>query len=194
MKNFLIRKLFFGVLLIIFSFITMTQNSNASGFADIFKSRPPEPPIYVPFDITKKGNKAEMTFRLKKDTGCVFGISFKYKEGDRGDKDRVRNLTGTQGRGRHDAHGNYFDVPPEKPGIPTPIRLKIFFIIDNQFELIFDQGFEPVLGSWGANTLTKIVKDILLKPGIYKAEIESLRDSPELIGEKIEFEVINPKR
>lgn len=183
------------ILLTLSFFISMTQNSNASGFFDLFKSNPPKPPISVPFDIAKKGNKAGMMIKIVKDTGCVFGITFKYKEGDQIDRARVWKITGSPERFRNDAQGNYIPVPPEKPGIPTPVRLKIFLIInDDKSELIYDQKLDPVLGSWGSDTLTKILVDILLKPGIYKAEVESLKDSSELAEEKIEFRVINPKR
>ena len=204
MKNFLIRKLPFGILSIIFSFIVMTQNSNASGLSDIFKSRPPEPPVYVPFDITKKGNKAEMTFRLTYERRSYpFGISFKYKEGDQIDRARVYKLTGSMvasnkrnrnGELERDKNGEFVPSDPEDSGIPTPVRLKIFLIADNKFELIYEKETNPPLTSPGGGTLTKNIGYPILEPGIYKAEIESLRDCPELIDEKIEFRVINPKR
>lgn len=246
MKNFLIRKLPFGILSIIFSFIVMTQNSSALGsnsnttnvdvgkesvgtklkeaastaavvpkylgmiakeriesVSDIFHSYP-RPPVYVPFDITKKGNKAEMMIRLIDERRSYpFGISFRYKEGDWADVDRVFKLTGDSsgcrtdkdGKCERNKYGEVIYVKPKESGVPTPIRLKIFLITDDKSELIYDKEIDPVRSSGaGSGTITKGVGSPILEPGIYKAEIESLRDCPELIGEKIEFEVINPKR
>jgi len=353
MKNSLIRKLSFGILSIIFSFIVMKQNSNASesnqnttnfdvgketigtklkkaasnavivpkylgmilkeqfeSVLDIFHSHP-RPPVYVPFDITKKGNKAEMMFRLAYERRSYpFGIGFKYKEGDQIDRARVYKLTGSMvasnktdkntegsfakevthlfrsflpkdsksypfddkpklksvlqkcqhgvnlsekeaveainnllafikekdrlqnirtitvntnrqersdvinaiikefeennsypfffgkryGNIERDKSGDFIPSDPDKPGIPTPVRLKIFLITDNKSELVYEKETNPPLTSPGGNTLTKNIGYPVLEPGIYKAEIESLRDCPELVGEKIEFEVINPKR
>jgi len=174
-------------------YLGMILKESVEDVLDIFHSYP-RPPVYVPFDITKKGNKAEMMFRLTKRWKSLFGISFRYKEGDWEDVDRIFKLTGSQGRFRKDEQGNYIDIPPEKPGIPTPVRLKIFLITDDKSELIYEKEIDPVLSSGaGSGTITKGVGDPTLEPGTYKAEIESLRDCSELIGEKIEFEVINRK-
>ena len=185
-------------------FIFMTQNSNASGFFDIFKSRPPEPPVYVPFDITKKGNKAEIMFRLTDDRRSYpFGITFRYKEGDWKDVDRIFKLTGDiptcktdkDGKCERNKYGEVIYVKPKEPGIPTPVRLKIFLITDNKSELVYEKEIDPALYSGGGSgRIAKGVGNPILEPGIYKAEIESLRNCPELIGEQIEFEIINPKR
>ena len=296
------------------AYLGMIVKERIESVSDIFHSHP-RPPVYVPFDITKKGNKAEMVIRLTDDRSSYpFGIGFKYKEGDQTDRARVYKLTGsmvasskidkntegsfakevthlfrsffpngtksypfddkpnlqsvlqkcqkggnlsdeeavdalnnlltfikekgrlqnakaitanTKSQDRNDVlytiikefeennippyktylfvfskmhgeleidkNGEYVPSDPEQPGIPTPVRLKIFLITDNKSELIYEKETNPPLTSPGGGTLTKNIGYPILKSGIYKAEIESLRDCPELIGEKIEFEVINPK-
>ena len=145
-----------------------------------------------------------MTFRITGDRRSYpFGITFRYKKGDQIDRARVYKLTGSMvasnkrnknGELERDKRGEFVPSDPEESGIPTPVRLKIFLITDNKSELIYEKETNPPLTSPGGDTLTKNIGYPILEPGIYQAEIESLRDSPELIGEKIEFRVINPKR
>jgi len=174
---------------------SVIHKSSASRIWSFFKKHPPAPPVSVPFDITMKGNKAEIEFRASDRRTYPIGMRFKHRPGDSKDRDRVWKLTGSSERFKIGANGKAVLAPPEQPGISTPLRLKIFLIKNQKSELVHEEETEAVGAfSWDDISISKRVGMATLDPGYYKAEIELLRDCPELVGEDIELRVTSPKR
>lgn len=137
-----------------------------SWFARLFEKNPPTPVVSAPFDLAQKGKKAEIVFRASDRRSYPIGIRFYSRPPQ--DDDRVR----------------------------TPlVRLKLFRIDGPDSELIYEQEIKAAVSfAWNEFSIGKMVYMPALEPGNYKAEIESLKDYPELAGRKIELEVTSPKR
>jgi hypothetical protein len=171
----------------------------------------PKPPIFLPFNVQKAGNKVETEMRIEERKQYSFRLRFAYKKNDLEDDKRVRKLTGDS-RQRYE---NRIDVGISTPmrfkigedgkaalqqdisekgltwidsGIPTPLRFKIN-VIDNEGEKLLLEQDIPIMGltSWGSGILDKIFAQVILNPGHYRVSVESLKDAPELVGTKITF-------
>jgi hypothetical protein len=136
----------------------------------------------VPCDITKKGNKTEIEFRAADKRLYPIGMRFMHRPGDQADRERLWKLS-----------GRLYPNSPEERGIPTPVRVKIFLITNHQPELVSEEETDPMTFSLDDISISKKVAFPILEPGIYKVEVESLRDCPELVGQKIDLRVTRPK-
>ena len=144
----------------------------------------PKPPLKIPFEVQKSGTKIENEIQVVDYRTYIFSLDFMYKENDQIDRARVKKLVGDD---MQDKDGD--------PGVPTRLHFKISQSDASGEKSIFDQELRELrLRSWGADSLDKHIAYVNLKPGHYLISIESLIDSPELIGTPIFFTMrFNPK-
>ncbi|MBU0484385.1 MAG: hypothetical protein KKB30_07725 [Proteobacteria bacterium] len=133
------------------------------------------PPVVLPFAVQKAGNKVETELRIVDHREYIFSLCFNYKEGDQLDRERVKKLVGD----------NYADKNGD-PGIQTPLKLKITALQSTGENVIIEKDISDIrLRSWGGDSFSKHIDYIIMKPGHYRVSVESLKDSPELIGTEI---------
>jgi hypothetical protein len=134
----------------------------------------PTPPLILPFEVQKAGNKVETPLKIVKQREYIFSLLFSYKKGDEIDRARVRKLT-----------GGYEVVKSGKvmePGIPTPVKLRVIAIEATGEKLVYEKETDPILTSWGGDSFAKNIAYVVLQPGDYRIRVESLKDAPELAG------------
>lgn len=134
----------------------------------------PTPPISLPFEVQKAGNKVDTVVQIKKCHHYGFTLRFGFKENDQLDRARVKKLVGGY---ETDTAGVVIE-----PGIPTPVRLKISEISTAGERLVFEKEGAPTLTSWGADSFGKRIGETLLQPGIYRISLEALLSAPEYTG------------
>jgi hypothetical protein len=136
---------------------------------------PPKPPIEIPFEVHKAGAKVETEIRVVEHREYIFDLEFKFKENDSEDRARVKKLVGDD-----------YQLKNGDPGIHIPLRFKITSINAAGETPIFEKEIlDPQdlrLKSWGGNNFDKLIAYFVLKPGLYRVSLESLKDIPELIG------------
>ena len=162
-------------------------------------------PIYLPFDITRKGNAVEADFEIKEEIGDVgFYLMFCYDDPrrskyrwidmvksffpsdklptaqERADHDRVIKLIGG---GIPKDHSNPYGKWTRYPGIKTPIRLIITKFSDKGKEIIFDEVSEPERYT----SFDKKIKSPRLYTGKYRVRAEAVKNSPEFIETEVIF-------
>lgn len=145
----------------------------------------PKPPLSLPFEIQKAGNKVEIKLRVVEDRHYLFRILLMYKEGDQMDRSRVRQLAGAYDM---DKTGKLIE-----PGVLIKLRFKIYSIEAEKERALFERTImqpEDIRTiSHGATSFNKQFAVVDLKPGHYKVSVESLRDVPELIGTPVVFQI-----
>ena len=67
------------MVLVLMSFLSMTLKGCVDNFCDLFYSTP-RPPVIVPIDLTKAGNKTEMKFRINAPYAYYFKLEFYYND------------------------------------------------------------------------------------------------------------------
>ena len=171
-------------------------------------------PISVPFDITKKGNQIEFFMKPRETYGYRFRLEFWYNDPRDSkyqfieniksffpakkysqeelkeilkDSDRVAKLAGVGEL----TNGKWV----ERPAIPTPVKLTIVKLQDNQQQIVFEEVLEAQEPNAGYRYFHKTLtaEPLLLKGIKYKIIAESMKDSPELIGTEIHLSVINDR-
>lgn len=143
----------------------------------------PKPPIAMPFAVEHAGNKVETEVRIVKEQSYSLVLYFMHRKNDREERARIRKLTGSAKKNK--------EGRAVEPGIPIPLTIKISVIESQEEHLIVDTELsELTLESWGADSLTKVITKLILKPGRYRVSIESLKDIPELKGTRINFGII----
>lgn len=150
-------------------------------------TRPPKPPLILPFAVQKAGNKVETELRVVEHRGYRFSLRLGFKKGDEEDRRRVRKLAGDFGR---DRNGKLIE-----PGISIPLGLKIS-VIDSSGErsLLEREILEEEMYAYGSDHYSKQIIEVVLRPGHYRIAIESLKDTPELLGTPVALGIdFNPK-
>ena len=139
----------------------------------------PKPPLSLPFEVQKAGNKVETKLRVVEHREYIFSLRFGFKENDEEDRSRVKKLVGDDGQFKNG-----------DPGIPTPLRFKISVIDATGERPMLEQVIPELrLRSWGGDSFKKHIAYVILKPGHYRISIESLKDVPELVGTPIAFSI-----
>jgi hypothetical protein len=140
-----------------------------------FAESPPVPVVQFPFDVSRQDNTVNQEFRIRDFRSYYFAIRFNYF--GEADLYRVITLVG--------------DGSKKYPGISIPIHMKIVkqdsgnsppkLIYENTVltEHCFAHGFERK--QTDGNFLRQILA-IDLKPGIYRVEASTIKDSPEFSG------------
>lgn len=140
---------------------------------------PPQPPLTLPFEVQKAGNKVVTKLHVIEHREYIFSLRFGFKKNDQGDRARVKKLVGDDGQ-IHDGD----------PGIPTPLRFKIDEIhAAGERSLLAQEVQVPRLRSWGGDNFEKHVAYVVLRPGHYRVSVESLKDAPEHIGTPIALRI-----
>jgi hypothetical protein len=141
----------------------------------------PKPPLILPISLEQAGSKIEKTFRVVDHNVYYFTLRFSFKENDQVDKARVRNLLGDyQIKSREEAI---------HPGIPIPVILRVFVLDEGKEYEVYTKEIDPILTSWGSDHFDNIIGYTVLKKGVYKAELENLRSSPEFNEIPVSFAI-----
>lgn len=145
-------------------------------------AKPLQPPLSLPFEMQKAGNKVETELRVIEHRGYLFDLQLMYKERDQVDRARVKKLAGAA---TIDKYGNLVE-----PGILILLRLKIEVVDDSGVKLMFEQEISELrLTSHGADSFDKRIAVVPLKPGRYRISVESLKDVPDLVGTPVIFRI-----
>lgn len=143
---------------------------------------PPKPPLSLPFEVQKAGNKVETELRVVEHRGYIFALLFMYKKDDQEDRARVRKLAGEYEKNQN---GELIE-----PGVPILLRLKIDVIDDSGVKTMLEQEISELrMTSYGAVSFNKRISAVPLKPGHYRISVESLKDVPELLGTPVIFQI-----
>jgi hypothetical protein len=141
----------------------------------------PSPYFERLIDLAHADGNIDMRMKIAEHRGYRFHLSFKYRADDQVDRARVRELTGGT-------------VGDQKPGVPTPVEIKISRIENEQETVVYQNITDPVLSSWGADSLDKVIAAVILEPGIYRLQVRSLKSELKLLGTPIFLMVTyNPK-
>ena len=145
-----------------------------------FAESPPVPVVKFPFDVSRQDSTVNQEFRIRDYRSYYFAILFDYFGS--ADKHRVFALVGEGGRlpyGRYDI-----------PGVIVPVHIKIIGLETRENpETVYD-GVVETEGIY-ANSFERKQTDghykreiivINLKPGIYRVEASTTKDSPEFAG------------
>lgn len=171
-----------------------------------------KPPISIPFDITKQGNKIELELKIKESNSYSFELEFHYDDPRRSkyfiiemvksffpskkysdeewneivkDERRVRGLMGYSDSKIVIEKGVKKIIDIDYPGIPTPIHLTIIKLEDDgSSKVVFDGVVEKLEQARPGYYFWKRIKWVVLKPGIYKIIAKAEKNSPEFIGTK----------
>lgn len=143
----------------------------------------PEPPIVFPFSAWKAGEKLDFQFRIKEKKFYKFSINIYYKErtkDDYEDMERIRKLVGDYKR---NSTGEI-----DRIGIPIPLTLKVIQENGDQKKVIINEKFHQLENyGHGVKHFSKKIIFIVLEPGNYRCQIESLSNIPEFVGTEMKF-------
>ena len=173
-----------------------------------------EPPVSIPFDLTKKGNKTEVLVEITKERSYSFELQFfytddvridlsfmekvrsffpsdpredeNYEELQRG-RERVEKLLGYEELIKSGTGKTYQSQWIKHPGIKTPTHLTIIKLENDGSEsVVLDEVFEDPKNMGIAGSFRfRMIGGKYLNKGKYKFTIESLKDSPEFTEIKI---------
>lgn len=172
--------------------------------------RPPVPPIELPLDVQKVGNKIETEFQIIDDSRGLFALNLNYlfEENDQITRKRAWELSGGEGIWQDSPEkvsipvGNPMRLYagrwlPDKKLKPAPLAIKLAISrIDNNLlnPLIQKEisTHEFGLSSFGASHLEKQLLVFPLKTGRYNLSVEVLSTSPEFNQTPITFKITFP--
>ncbi|OGI38522.1 MAG: hypothetical protein A2140_07360 [Candidatus Muproteobacteria bacterium RBG_16_62_13] len=136
-------------------------------------SKPPKPPLILPFAVHKAGTVVTTELRITEHRVYWFDLRLGFKEHDHEDRNRVKKLAGSGGR---DKFGKPLDY-----GLSIPVRLNISAIDSSGERIIYNKEVrKEEMAGYGANLYSKRIDRVELRPGLYRVTIKSLQDIPEL--------------
>jgi hypothetical protein len=140
----------------------------------------PAPPLILPFFVQQAGNKVEAELQVQEHRPYIIYLRLGFNKKDPKDRERVRKVAGDYGR---DADGKLL-----KPGVSIPLRLKIGIIDASGNKTLLERDIlEEEMWAYGADNFKKKIVTVSLKPGHYRISVETLEDTPELIGTAVEL-------
>ncbi len=132
----------------------------------------------APFPVQNAGAKAEFEIDVREHRAYSFSLFFMFDENNPPDRDRVKKLVGSYETG---SNGKPID-----PGVSILLRLRVASMGTLPEQVIVDKTVSDMaLTSWGANSFSKMIDRFPLKPGRYRASVESLKDVPELAATQV---------
>ncbi|SDI30360.1 DUF5625 family protein [Propionivibrio dicarboxylicus] len=162
--------------------------------------KPLELPFFVPFPgMGKAGAKLSVDFVCPKryrpwyallapkpvDDGdprqdWMMYLAFLFISGDIDDGRRVKKIAGS---------------PRGDIGVPVSLKIKITARESSDARPVYEKSIEnePVVVAAGNGRIHRIVDGVLLLPGKYRLEVESVDDIPALVLENIEFAISYPR-
>jgi hypothetical protein len=145
-----------------------------TGSAAFWSTSPPKPPVDFPFDVSRRDSTVNKEISIREYRSYYFALQFDCL--DRADYDRVMALVGDGGRYPDGRYGH--------PDVIVPIHIKLIRLETGKNpETVYDGTVETqaiYAGISGALLREIIVID--LKPGIYRVEASTIKDSPAFTG------------
>lgn len=137
-------------------------------------SKLPKPPLILPFAAHKAGSVVTTEVRIVEHRVYYFDLRLGFKENDSEDRKRVQKLAGGFGRDKKSRE-------PLDYGISIPVRLKITTVDSSNDLIIYDKEIQKEeMSGFGANSFSKKIDRLELRPGHYRISLENLKDIPEL--------------
>ena len=141
-------------------------------------TRQPKPPLVLPFDVRKAGNKVELEITITERQTYGFELQYFFKENDQVDRARVWQMAGGSLKDQND---KWVEL-----GTSFRIKLKIIRRLEGNEQSQFEEDISnPRLSSWGSGSLYAMLAKVLLDPGLYIVSVENLSDAPEFQGTKV---------
>lgn len=134
----------------------------------------PVPRVKFPFDVSKRDSTVNHEIKIREYRSYYFAIQFDYFGA--ADMNRVRSLVGNGGVRPDGGYAN--------PGIIVPIHIKLIRLESGKdTEAVYD-GTVETQGTYafGSGNFTRDIIIVDLKPGIYRVEASTIKDSPEFTG------------
>ena len=149
--------------------------------------RLPKPPFGTPVDLSLGGVVADFGIRVTQHRHYNFIISFRYPEGDRVERERVRKIVGKYAR---DKDNNLIE-----PGILTPVKLIIFEKQAQSEQIVYQKTIrDPGTVGYSINDFTKEIGYCDLPRGQYRFVLESLAQPREYASIPTLFYVVADPR
>ena len=148
-------------------------------------ARPVRAPVSFPFAVAKAGSKLAFDLLVAWEDSFQFYLRFSYPPEDAAERQRLRRLMGNSGRR---ADGTFVDT-----GVPVSLRLSVRRDPPAREAYPFDKVLVPELSGSGVDHFHKTAAYRRLVAGIYRVEVESLADAPELAAVPTVFSVGMPK-
>jgi Domain of unknown function (DUF5625) len=144
-------------------------------------ARPPSPPFFVSFEAQKAGSTFATELRVVEHRSYIFSLPLVAKKGETiAEARQINELAGSDAR--------YKDGTPVSYGIPIPLKLKVSVIESSGDRTIYDREIHEMKKIGAARFgFEKLIDYIELKPGLYRINIQSLKDIPELVESPITF-------
>ena len=139
-----------------------------------FAESPPVPRVKFPFDVSKRDSTVNQEIRIREYRSYYVAIQFDYFGVS--DQKRVMALVGDGGVRPDGGYAN--------PGVIVPVHIKIIRLeTGKDSETVYDDIIETQgIYSIGSGDFTRDIIIIDLKPGIYRVEANTIKDSPEFKG------------
>ena len=138
------------------------------------ESSPPVPPVTFPFDLSKQDSTVNQEFRIREYRSYYIALRFDHSGGD-----DAKHLLPLVGEGGRSPDGSYV-----YPGIIIPIRLKVIRLEAGKDPETIDDETVETKSFYSAVTgaLFREIIAINLKPGVYRLEASTVKDSLEFAG------------
>ncbi len=141
------------------------------------------PPVTEPISLNKSGEILNVNIRVIEPDAYYFRLRFYFREKDRADRARVRELTGGQ---EVDMSGKALNS-----GMPTPLLLQISCMDGT---VVDQKEVDPLLTSWGTNNFDKVIGFTRLLPGTYGVRLVLQRAAPAFDGTPVAFVMASPPK
>jgi hypothetical protein len=154
-----------------------------------FWATSPSLPFVKLFDVSRKDSTVSQEIKIREYRSYIFALQFDYFDKD--DGKRIKALVGDGSRIPDKRYPfDPFNWDYAHPGITIPIHIKIIRIETGKNpETVYDDIAETksqYAGSYSASKKTgHVCREIViidLKPGIYRIETNTIKDSPEFMG------------
>jgi len=146
----------------------------------------PKPPFFVLFEAQKAGSVLTTELRVVEHRRYMFTLELGVNKGTTTEEtmENGRRLMDLAGGNARDINGK-----PLSYGISIPLRLKVSVIKSSGERIIYGKEIykEEMIGGGSGRGFTKLIDYIELKPGLYKIDIQSMKDIPELAENPITF-------
>lgn len=154
-------------------------------------ARPPKPPLFVPFEAQKAGSVFTTELRVVEHRSYIFSLALGVKKGATREEtmENARRLDELAGKFGRDKSGKQpWGGKLLRPGISIPLKLKITAIDSAGERIVYDKEIhEEERISVGQRGFAKLIDSIELNRGLYRINIQSLKDIPELAESPITF-------
>jgi Domain of unknown function (DUF5625) len=143
--------------------------------------RPPKPPVFVPFEAQKAGSVFTAELQVVEHRSYIFSLELGAKKGQT--MEEARRISKLAGRDER-----YKDGKPLSYWVSIPLKLKTSIVESSGERIMYNKEIHEMetIGT-SSRGFKKLIDTIELKRGLYRINIQSLKDIPELAESPITF-------